>query len=112
MKKIFIKVGLLLFFSFQLPSIYAQVAANDTLKEVITQGILDTNRTKSGYRINEYYIELSDSLFDAYKGKRIEVTGKLITVKALDGKEKIHVQGSLNDRLYIAEPKIRIIYYR
>lgn len=112
MKKYLITVSLLFSLIFQTSSILAQVTGNDTIKEIVTEGILDTNRTKSGYRINEYYIELSDSLFDAYKGKRIEVRGKVLTVKALEGNEKTQVQGALHDRLFITEPKIRIVYYR
>jgi len=81
-------------------------------KEVVTTGILDTNLTKSGYRINEYYIELSDSLYEVYRGKKIEITGKLLIVKALDVQEKNIAQGALHDRYFITEPKIRIIYNR
>lgn len=112
MKNYLITVTLIFSLIFQTRAIHAQVADNDTLKEIVTEGVLDTNRTKSGYRINEYYIELSDSLFDAYKGKRIEVRGKVLTVKALESNERTQVQGALHDRFFITEPKIRIIYYR
>ena len=88
----------------------AQTSINEAVKEISTIGILDTNKTKSGYRINKYFIELNDSLFKAYKGKRIEVTGKLLIVKAIDPSAKEMEQGSLNDRFFIVEPQITIIY--
>jgi len=112
MKKYIIVTVTLICFVIHIQISQAQITEKDTLREVITVGILDTNRTKSGFRINEYYIELSDSLFDAYKGKRIEVRGKVLTVKALEGDERMQVQGAMHDRLFITEPKIRIIYNR
>jgi len=93
-----------------LDGVFAQTSINEAVREVSTIGTLDTNRTKSGYRINKYYVELEDSLFNIYKGKRIEVSGKLLTVKAIDKSAKEIEQGALHDRLFIIEPQITIIY--
>ena len=79
-------------------------------KIISTVGILDTNETKSGYRINEYYIELTEKQLDSLKGKKIEVRGKLMIIKGIDPNAKEIVQGSPDDRYFILEPEFRIIY--
>jgi len=85
-------------------------AQNDKSKRVTTIGIIDTMETKSGYRINEYYIELTKNQLDSLKGKKVSVTGKLLIVEGIDPTSKEMVQGSLNDRFFITEPKFTIVY--
>lgn len=79
-------------------------------KMVTTIGIIDTMETKSGYRINEYYIELTKNQLDSLKGEKISVTGKLLIVEGIDPTSKEIVQGSLNDRFFIIEPEFTIVY--
>ena len=102
-KQLFI-IGFLIFSSSYL---FAQV---EKVTMVSTIGIIDTNETKSGFRINEYYIELSKKSLDSLKGKRIEVSGKLLIVPGIDTNAKEIEQGSINDRYFIVDPEFRIIY--
>lgn len=80
---------------------------NETI--ITTVGVIDSNETKSGYRINEYYIELNRAQIDSYKGKKVSVTGILLIVPGLDKDEQIKSQGSLSDRKFITKPVITII---
>lgn len=89
---------------------FAQAVKKETPKEVTTIGIIDTLETKSGFRINEYFIELSKNQLDSLKGKKLAVTGSLLVVKGIDPKEKEISQGSLGDRLFIVKPQFTIIY--
>lgn len=89
---------------------FTQTVKKETPKEVTTIGIIDTLETKSGFRINEYFIELSKSQLDSLKGKKVAVTGSLLVVKGIDPKDKEISQGSLGDRLFIVKPKFTIIY--
>ena len=86
------------------------LAQEKTLKTVSTVGIIDTNETKSGFRINEYYIELTPKQLDSLKGKKVEVKGKLLIVPGIDPNAKEMVQGSSDDRYFIIEPEFIIIY--
>jgi hypothetical protein len=99
-----------LLFAAVLQTTVAQTPKKDTLKEVTSIGIIDTNETKSGFRINEYYIELSRQQLDSFRGKRVAVTGKLLIVPALDPEEKVISQGALSDRLFITDPKFTIVW--
>lgn len=83
---------------------------NEKLKTVTTVGIFDTLEAKSGFRINEYYVELTPVQFDSLKGKKVSVTGKLIIVEAINLNSKVIEQGSLNDRYFIIEPSFTIVY--
>jgi hypothetical protein len=89
---------------------FAQTVKKETPKEVTTIGIIDTLETKSGFRINEYFIELSKSQLDSLKGKKVAVTGSLLIVKGINPKEKEISQGSLGDRLFIIKPRFTIVY--
>ena len=88
----------------------AQSSKKDTLKEITTIGIIDTFETKSGFRINEYFIELTKTQLDSFKCKKVFVKGELLIVKGIDPNDKEIVQGSLGDRLFILKPKITIVY--
>ncbi|MFL5728133.1 MAG: hypothetical protein ACJ75J_01485 [Cytophagaceae bacterium] len=79
------------------------------MKKVSTTGIIDTTAEKSGYRINEYFVELSTEQVKKYAGKKVKVSGKLLIVPGLDPKDPVIRQGSSDDRKYIAEPVISII---
>lgn len=63
--------------------------------------------TKSGYRINEYYVELNDREVEMYRDKRVSVTGQLVIVPGL--KPGSHEQGSAHERKFIREPKITVL---
>lgn len=86
------------------------IAQEKKLKTVSTVGIIDTNETKSGFRINEYYIELTPKQLDSLKGKKVAVTGKLLIVQGINPNAKEMVQGSPDDRYFIIEPEFTIIY--
>ncbi len=104
MKRQFVIIGLLLL------CVNCLFAQKENAKTVSTIGIIDTNETKSGFRINEYYIELSSKQLDSLKGKKVEVKGKLLIVEGIDPNAKEMVQGSLNDRYFIIDPEFTIIY--
>lgn len=44
-------------------------------KKVKTIGHIDTNQTKSGYRINAYYVQLTKDQLEKYRGKKILIKG-------------------------------------
>lgn len=104
MAKQLILIGLFLFV------VNVLVAQTKNEKKVSTIGIIDTVETKSGYRINKYFIELSPAKLDSLKGKRVEVTGTLLIVNGIDPNAKEIVQGSLDDRYFIIDPEFTIIY--
>ena len=87
------------------------VRAQKTVKEkkqtVVTIGVLDTANYKSGRRINEYYLELSEKDFKKYKGKKIVVKGELMVISGVDPDNKEIVQGSAEERKFILHPKIK-----
>jgi hypothetical protein len=85
-------------------------AQNEKPKMVTTIGIIDTLETKSGFRINEYYVELTRNQLDSLKGKKVSVTGKLLIIEGIDPTSKEIVQGSLNDRYFITDPEFTIVY--
>jgi hypothetical protein len=99
---------ILIFFSFSLVSI-AQKTSKKPMKKVTTIGVIDTDREKSGYRINEYYVELSDAQLKKYAGKKIQVSGKLLVVPGIDPNDPIIRQGSTSERYFIVEPVIKIL---
>ena len=103
-------INQIILFGFLFFSVNCLFAQNKDGKSVSTVGIIDTNETKSGYRINEFYIELSKKQLDSLKGKKVEITGKLLIVPGIDSDSKEIEQGSLNDRYFITEPKFTIIY--
>ena len=72
---------------------------------VTTVGMIDPNETKSGYRINDYYVELSRTQVDTLIGKKISVTGKLIVIRGMENAFTME-QGSYTDRRIISRPKI------
>jgi len=88
---------------------FAQKTKRDSLEEVTTVGTFNTEETKSGYIINEYFVELSKNMVDSLKGKKVIVTGKLLIVKGINPNDSTIFQGSLNDRKFIIEPRITII---
>ena len=89
---------------------FSQMKQNDTLPtNVKTIGLFDMREAKSGYRINNYYVDLTPIQVKKFKGKKVEVTGKLIIVKGLDPKEKEYTQGSKDEREFIKNPKIKIL---
>lgn len=88
---------------------FAQIVEDQLVTEVTTIGVFDTLETKSGYKINEYYVELTQQQLELIKGKKVSVTGQLIVVEGIDPNEKEIVQGSLQDRFFIIEPKIIFI---
>lgn len=103
-------ISKMIFFGLFLFSYNCLFAQNENTKTITTVGIIDTNETKSGYRINEYYIELSKKQLDSLRGKKILVTGNLFIVPGIDPKVKEIEQGSLNDRYFITEPTFTIVY--
>jgi len=88
---------------------FAQSHTADTLNMIKTSGVFNTLEYKSGYLINDYFVELTTSQFNEIKGKYVEITGKLLVIKGLDEFEKIKTQGSLNERKFIIKPEIKII---
>jgi hypothetical protein len=93
-------------------TLFSASQEKDSSKTISTTGIFDTMATKSGYSINGYYVELSEAEFKKYKGKKVKVTGKLLVVPGLDPNDPVIKQGSMDDRKFIVEPKIEIIYNR
>lgn len=87
-------------------SSFAQTTSDDGSQKVTTAGIFESEETKSGYLINEYYVELTHEQFDTLKGKRVIVSGKLLVVKGIDPEAEVKVQGSTSDRLFILNPVI------
>ena len=85
-------------------------AQNEKTRTITTTGIIDTNETKSGYRINEFYIELSKKQLDSLRGKKVVVSGNLFIIPGIDPKAKEIQQGSLNDRYFITEPTFTIVF--
>jgi hypothetical protein len=106
MMRKFLLLSLLMSLSILLP---AQTIKKDTMTIATTTGIIDPRETKSGYQINEYYIELSAAEVKKYAGKKVEVTGTLLIVGAIDPDAIIKTQGATSDRYFIKEPKIKII---
>lgn len=105
MKKLLL---LFLFAGISIP-MNAQTIKKDTMTFVTTTGFIDLRETKSGYQINEYYIELSAEEVNKYAHKKVEVSGKLLIVEGIDPEAEIKTQGSTSDRYFIREPKIRIL---
>jgi hypothetical protein len=99
---------ILLFLSFSLASI-AQKQGKKSMKKVSTTGIIDITPEKSGYRINEYFVELSDQEVKKYAGKKVRITGKLLVVPGINPNDPVIVQGSTYDRKYITKPVIEIL---
>ena len=81
----------------------------DTMTTVTTTGIIDLRETKSGYQINEYFIELSAEEVNKYANKKVEVTGTLLVVEGIDPEAKIKTQGAYSDRYFIRDPRIRMV---
>lgn len=100
----------LIFIGLFLSSVNILFAQGKNEKIISTTGIIDTNATKSGFKINEYYIELTEKQLDSLKGKRVSITGKLLVIPGIDPDSKEIEQGSLNDRYFIVEPEFTIIY--
>ncbi len=88
---------------------FSQKEDKQASKTVKTVGIFDMREAKSGYAINDYYVQLEPSQIKEFNGKKVKVTGKLLVVKAIDPNEKVRTQGSLKDRKFILNPQIRII---
>lgn len=78
-------------------------------KKVKTIGVFENSETKSGYQINNYFVELKKEEFEKYKGKKVEVTGTLLIVPGLDPNEKVISQGSTSDRKFIVKYKVKIL---
>ena len=87
----------------------AQAKMEDAPKIVSTTGIFDTNEAKSGYLINGYYVEMTNSEFKKYKGRKIRVSGKLAIAKGLSSEDMKHEQGSSEDRKFIIQYRIKIL---
>ena len=94
---------------FILVLIAASLTAQTSMKKVKTTGVFDTASYKSGRMINDYYVEISDKDFEKYKGKKVEVSGKLLVISGIDPNDKVIVQGSTEERKFITTPKIRIL---
>jgi hypothetical protein len=90
----------------------AHAQAKDTMRIVTTTGIFDTAAYKSGYRINDYYVELNKEDVKKYKGKKVKVSGKLLVLPGLDPADKEIKQGSASERKFITWPTIEIISSR
>ena len=88
---------------------FGQSTMGDSIKKISTIGVFDTASYKSGRRINDYYVEITDKQFNKYKGRIVEVSGKLLIVPGIDPNEKVIVQGSSDERKFITEPKIRMV---
>jgi len=99
---------ILLFLGFSLASM-AQKPGKKSMKKVTTIGLIDTAAEKSGYRINEYFIELTDQELKKYAGKKVKITGKLLVVPGIDPNDPVIVQGSTYDRQYIVDPVIKVV---
>lgn len=78
-------------------------------QSVTTEGTFSTNATHSGYTINGYYVELSKEQAEAYKGKRVSVTGRVIEVKGMNTGAPESQAGSTQTRKFIREPKITVL---
>jgi hypothetical protein len=76
---------------------------------VTTVGYFDTLEAKSGYAINEYWVQLTPEQLQKYKGKKVEVKGKLLIVEAVDENAEIKTQGASYDQKFIINPEIKII---
>lgn len=85
-----------------------QIQVQDSSK-VKTVGYFDMNETKSGYEINNYYVELSEEQVEMYRDREVCVTGDLVVVEGIDPTAKIMVQGSTSDRYFIVDPKITVV---
>jgi hypothetical protein len=81
----------------------------DSVKIVTTTGVFDSGEAKSGYIINGYYVEMNQTEFKKYKGKKVQVTGKLFVVHGLSKEEMKHEQGSSEDRKFIIQAKITVL---
>ena len=105
---------------------FAQNTRNDTMKEVSTIGIFDGKKTRIGnfevievYKINNYCIspdDISESLSDSLKGKKIFVTGYLKIVKGKTFPPKTSFDGKIYepykepDKIFITNPVFTIVY--
>jgi hypothetical protein len=89
---------------------FAQNKKADTSKTVTVTGVFDTIEAKSGYLINGYYVEISHSEFQPYKGKKVKVTGRLLVIKGLTKEQmEMHEQGGKGDRKFIEQAKVTIL---
>jgi len=104
---------------------FAQTAIQDSLKGIKTIGIFDGKKITVGnfqsvavYKINDYCIspeDISQSLVDSLRGKKIIVTGKLKIItgktfpahKSNDG--RIYEPYKEPDRKFIIEPSFKIL---
>jgi hypothetical protein len=91
----------------------------DTLKIVNTAGLLlPVEIPEKGYKINEYFIfekDISDSLFQSVKGKRVRINGRLKIVPETVGPVKLNTEGRIyepyipSERKCIVRPSIAVI---
>lgn len=81
----------------------------DKGQTVTTVGTFSAAPTKSGYAINGYFVELTKEQAEAYKGKQVSVTGRMIEVKGMNPDAPEKQQGSTDTRKYIREPKITVV---
>lgn len=91
---------------------FAQDAKDVTQKSgeaVSTVGYIEKTESKSGYRINGFYIQLTQDEYKKYYDRKLEVAGKLLIVKGLTDEELKTTQGSKEDRYFIEEPVIKIL---
>lgn len=87
----------------------AQQPVADKGHTVTTEGVFSANATHSGYAINGYYVELTKEQAEAYKGKRVSVTGRMIEVKGMNPGAPEGQTGSTETRKFIREPKITVL---
>lgn len=87
----------------------AQTPVADRGHTVTTEGTFSANATHSGYAINGYYVELTKEQAEAYKGKRVSVTGRMIEVKGMNAGAPESQSGSTETRKFIREPKITVL---
>lgn len=118
-------LSLFLFFVVQIT--FAQIANQDSLKNIKTIGIFDGKKITVGnfdsetlYKINEYCISLTDisqNLVDSLIGKKIMVTGKLKIVRGTTFPAKTSTNGTIYepyiepDKMFIIKPIFTIIKY-
>ncbi len=108
MKKLFLKTIFILIIVLSFIQCKS-IKSNKMPKTVTIIGIIDTVETKSGFQINDYFIQISEKELNPFKGKKVKITGELIVIEALDPNDKIIKQGSNSERKFIQNPKIEII---
>ncbi len=99
------KLFFALFVTFILANIsFAQDAKDVTQKSgepVSTVGYIEKHESKSGYGINGFYIQLTQDEYKKYYDRKLEVSGKLLIIKAAGEGEA--------DTYFIEKPAVKIL---